>query len=144
MEALNDSFFVQLPSSSSSSSHDRHVKGVKVFLRTLQSFKDLYTLFYTREVDARKEEILKSARETFSKVHFNNLMDPFFQHLEPLFDIAAKFSGKPMGIFLDILYSYLMTYLVGICQVKTLDDFKMFWEFLKNKIIDPQQRREGG
>lgn len=113
-------------------------------IHSSRNYQHYQNHIYTREVDEKKDEILKRARKTFSNIHFNNAMDLFFQHLEPLFDIAAKFAGKPMGIFLDILYSYLMTYLVGICQVKTLDDFKMFWEFLKNKIIVPQQRREGG
>lgn len=64
-----------------------------------------------------------------------NDLDNIFSLLLEIIVILKDFSHEHIGIFLDILLAYLMTYLVKVYNIQPLDEFEEFVDFLKNKKI---------
>lgn len=116
--------------------HRPHVFAVKSFLALLNAFKNLYSIYFTRNVnEAEKVQMLSSMQKLFSKMTLRNDFENLFSLLLEIVVILKDFSYDPIGIFLDIVLAYLLTYLVKILNIETIDEFQDFVNFLKNKKI---------
>lgn len=101
----------------------------------MDAFKSLFTLFYTRDVND-KETLLNRIDAFFKKLVLRNDAHNSFKRLSDIIAIAKFFPHTPMGIYLDIWLTYLLTYLVKLLKIVTISDFDLLLKFLKNiKII---------
>lgn len=113
----------------------KNVSTILLFLSLMDSFKILFNLFYTRDVND-KETILTQLDDFFKKLVLRNDAQNSFKHLSDIIAIAKSFPYTPMGIYLDIWLTYLLTYLVKLLNIVTISDFDLFLKFMKNiKII---------
>lgn len=111
-----------------------HIKTIKIFLKILKSFKTILIIAFTRKVNFDDQNSqLSCILDFFEQLQLKNSLNNTFTPICQFLKLARDFPHKPLGIYLDIVVAYLITFLINFFTIKTEKDFKNFMKFLKNK-----------
>lgn len=121
-------------SSQSSPEVQNHLKTINILLKLLDCFNKLNNMFFSRSLtNDQIQGLLPNIRKFFSNFScLNNLLGNFELFVK-LIDISMKFSRSPLGIFIDIVIAYLISFLVKYYRIKDITDFENFVALIKNK-----------
>lgn len=111
-----------------------HLTSIDIVLQMLDSFKTLYDVFYTLNVtDEDMKSKLPQIDEFYSKLSSTNNLTTNSNLFRELIHIASNFKHRPLGIYLDIVINYVLTFLVKLLDIKNIEHFSDFVDFIENK-----------